>query len=164
MQEEDFVSNLYNRKLLTDFDTDSVALLLDQAIIFVENNESLNTAVREAIFSRLKFRKGFLHAVASEETVAKQKHMSLWSSCLALLSEMLMSKEYGTLVPSCFSSKIQRRLASTVPPRPLVSISIADAHSYLRKLFEDGIAAGHVLECNTGSQITVNSSFQVPIV
>ncbi|MCJ1249982.1 hypothetical protein MMC30_007208 [Trapelia coarctata] len=153
-EEEDFVSNLYNWNLLSAFDTYSIIKLLEQAISFVNEIESLKRSIREAIVCRLEFRKGFLNAVGLEAKLAKQKHTSIWRSCLDLLSDLTKSGELGTSILECFSSKIQRRLASTVPPRPLISTSIGDAHHYLQILLNDGIAARDVLECSTGSQIT----------
>lgn len=138
--------------------------LLDQAVNYIEETEHLKKSIRIAIVGRLKFRRGFLHAIALESSLARQQHTAIWSSCLALLSELTKSQEYGTPVPTCFSAKIQRRLASTVPPRPLISTSITDAHDYVKRLLEDGIAAGYVLDCRTGSQITVNNCPSVPII
>ena len=152
------MSNLYNRKLLSEFDAGAIENLLDQAIVLIENySETLADHQPEAIICRLKFRKAFLSAVALAGKSLKSEHLGFWKFGLKYLPDLLRSSQYGTEVPMCFSAKkIQRRLASTVPPRPLIQISFKDAHDFLKRLFEDAIDVERVLECNRGSQLNVS--------
>ena len=52
----------------------------------------------------------------------------------------------GKAVDEAFSLKIQRRLASTVPPRPMVKISPEDAIKHLKRFFHDAIDAQQILD------------------
>ncbi|MCJ1390800.1 hypothetical protein MMC18_003661 [Xylographa bjoerkii] len=153
-EEEDFVSNLYSRRLLPDFSVDDVDDLLDQAIWLIEaKKDSCSEHVREAITSRFSFRKRFLRAVASDLCVTREEHAVAWQSCLSALSSLLDSSKHGTAVPQSFSSKIQRRLASTVPPRPIVMNNLKDTLNYLQNFFDDAEQAGGVFDCMRGSQV-----------
>lgn len=60
-------------------------------------------------------------------------------SCLSSLNRLSESVSLGQPVPEAFSLKIQRRLASTVPPRPIVHISAEDALVHLKRLCQDAI-------------------------
>ena len=152
------MSNLYNRKLLSDFDTNAIQSLLDQAITLIENySKSLADHLQEAIICRLKFRKDFLGAVNLTGKPLRPEHLDLCKSSLKYLPDLLRSNGSGIEVPMCFSAKkIQRRLASTVPPRPLIQISFNDAHGFLQRHFEDAIDIRRILECDRGSQINVS--------
>ena len=152
------MSNLYNRKLLSDFDTSAIESLVDQAIALIENYpDTLADHLREAIICRLKFRKAFLGAVKLAGKSLKPEHLGFWKIGLKYLPDLLCSSGSGIEVPTCFSAKkIQRRLASTVPPRPLIRICFKDAHDFLKRLFEDAIDVGRILECDRGSQINVS--------
>lgn len=45
--------------------------------------------------------------------------------------------DLGTVVPGAFSTKLQRRLASTVPPRPMVTVSMDQAWSFWHQMLDD---------------------------
>lgn len=49
-------------------------------------------------------------------------------------------------MPDAFSLKIQRKLASTVPPRPMVTISSDDALAHLKRLCQDAIDMQQMLD------------------
>ena len=50
------------------------------------------------------------------------------------------------LVEGAFSDKIQRRLASTVPPRPIVKLGFDDSCAQLRQIMEDNLVATKIVE------------------
>lgn len=51
----------------------------------------------------------------------------------------------GKPVPEAFSAKLQRKLASTMPPRPIVQTSFEDAFANLTRMISDGIEVVGVL-------------------
>ncbi|MCJ1415382.1 hypothetical protein MMC32_001714 [Xylographa parallela] len=153
-EEEDFVSNLYNRKLLPFLNIDDVEDLLDQAIWLIEaRKDSCPDHIREALTSRFMFRKRFLRAVALDPCVSKEEYAASWRNCSSALPLLLDSSKYGSTVPQSFSAKIQRRFASTVPPRPVMMNDLQDTYDYLQRFFDDAEAAGGVFDCLKGSQI-----------
>lgn len=48
------------------------------------------------------------------------------------------STSFGKACPTAFSVKLQRKLASTVPPRPIVEVSQDTAYDHLERLYRDG--------------------------
>jgi hypothetical protein len=55
-----------------------------------------------------------------------------------LLPGVSMWRELSKSVPDAFSVKLQRKLASTVPPRPVVTIAFEAAYKHLERLCHDG--------------------------
>ncbi|MCJ1399551.1 hypothetical protein MMC11_002753 [Xylographa trunciseda] len=152
-EEEDFVSNLYNRRLVPDLSIENVEDLLDQAIWLIEAKKELYTDhVRQALTSRLNFRKCFLRAALTDQSVSKEEHVAKWQICSSALVPLLETSKHGTAVPQSFSTKIQRRLASTVPPRPIMMNDLKDTSNYLQRFFADAEEAGGVFDCVKGSQ------------
>lgn len=60
-----------------------------------------------------------------------------WTPIAMSLSELKDTHSLAKLVPESFSPKIQRTLASTVPPRPIVNFSFEDACEKLSQLCAD---------------------------
>lgn len=71
---------------------------------------------------------------------------TLWGSCLKLLPTLLSTNNLGVAVSASFSAKIQRRLASSVPPRPIVEIGFDDSYVYLNQLCQNGKEVYRVLD------------------
>lgn len=130
-QEEDFVSNLYHRRLLPLFAAKDVQSLLDQAIDYVHQQEDLRRGgFQKALISRLSFRKSFLIAIGQK---SEYSQLDSWEDCLRELPVLLKTKPLGIPVKGAFSATIQRRLASTIPPRPIVEISFEEAYEHLQR-------------------------------
>jgi hypothetical protein len=60
-----------------------------------------------------------------------------WPSILSHLPEITATHHLGKPVPDSFSTKIQRKLASTVPPRPIVDLAFSSATEKLQQLCTD---------------------------
>lgn len=73
----------------------------------------------------------------------------------ALLEPINKSHALGTPVPEAFSTKIQRRLASTMPPRPIVRLSFEEAYSHSKRLIADGQEVTSVLEFTDSQSLLV---------
>lgn len=119
--------------------------LLDQAIALIDQQEgTLDEKLRDGIKCRLSLRRGLLHALDEDEDYrVKPEH---FSSCLSQVSSLTNTASLGKRVPEAFSEKIQRKLASTVPPRPIVNINFDDALAHLKRLCQDAIDLKEVLE------------------
>ena len=150
------MSNLYHRKLLTDFDVSKIDALLDEAIVYIgEQKRSLTESQIHAVLTRLKLRKCLLTAVILDIDVKERYQIRSWEQCLALLPSLSKTKNVGVAVESSFSAKIQRRLASSVPPRPVVNICFEDAVAYLTRLCQNGIESYRILDYHGSSNILV---------
>ncbi|KAF2146119.1 uncharacterized protein K452DRAFT_219746, partial [Aplosporella prunicola CBS 121167] len=133
-EEEDFSTHTYNRLLLTRFLEKEIVAILDQAEEWL-GSSSVEETVKDALVSRLRLRKKLLEVTSPEESM---EHLSEgWSQTRELLSAVEKSHATGKFVKEAFSSKIQRRLASTVPPRPVVEPSFSEALKVAVELCQD---------------------------
>ncbi|KAK1146997.1 N-alpha-acetyltransferase, non-catalitic subunit [Aspergillus melleus] len=139
-EEEDFVAQLYNRNLLSQFDVHYFLNVLDRAISWIDEQEGeVDETLKEAIKCRLTFRRDFLLGLNQDINVIETRSAEHFTSCLAKLDTLAKTVSLGKSVPEAFSWKIQRKLASTVPPRPMVKISSDDALAHLKRLCQDAI-------------------------
>jgi len=109
-------------------------------------SEEISSEMKGALHCRLRFRAMFLEAVEMADSRASSQMKVQWQELLAFVPELKSSAKLGRSVPNSFSAKIQRRLASTVPPRPIVQVSQETAHNYLERLCQDGSIVIEVLE------------------
>ncbi|KAL2010798.1 hypothetical protein VTN00DRAFT_3516 [Thermoascus crustaceus] len=146
-EEEDFVTQLYNRSLLTEFDTEQFHKLIDQALSWLDGQEGkIDAGAREALRNRLVFRRVFLAALEEDTYELQSRSTEHFASSLSHVSLIEKSLSLGKPVPDAISLKIQRKLASTVPPRPLVNISPEDALAHLRRFCQDAIDIQEIIE------------------
>ncbi|KAJ5103192.1 hypothetical protein N7532_003721 [Penicillium argentinense] len=145
-EEEDFVTQLYNRNLLSRFDPSPFYRLLDQALEWVRAEKTMDDNIRDALECRILFRRDFLSALDQDLEVIDTRSTDSFESCLTSLAKLTDSLSVGQPVPEAFSLKIQRRLASTVPPRPIVQISPEDALAHIKRLCQDAIDMQGILD------------------
>ncbi|KAL4785481.1 Mak10 subunit, NatC N-terminal acetyltransferase-domain-containing protein [Aspergillus varians] len=154
-EEEDFSTQLYNRSFLPHFDIGLFTTLLNQAISWVDGQDAIDVSVKSAIKSRLEFRQQFLLGLQQDINVVETRSMDKLESCLSILPALKESSFASQAVPDAFSWKIQRKLASTVPPRPMVRISLDDALAHLKRLCQDGIHLNQILDYRGPSNLKV---------
>lgn len=90
-----------------------------------------------------------------------------WSELLGCLQFLKFTTNIGKATPSAFSVKLQRKLASTVPPRPIVQISEEAAFDHLERLCRDGLAVVDVLNYHDTHSLMVRCScllFGFPLI
>lgn len=95
----------------------------------------INDGLRSAIIARLQFRKDFL--LALDLDCPLDSLSNYWPPVLKHIAAITSTHQLGKTVPGSFSTKIQRRLASTVPPRPIVELDFKDAFEKLKQLCID---------------------------
>ncbi|KAG5295998.1 amino-acid N-acetyltransferase subunit Mak10 [Histoplasma capsulatum G186AR] len=150
-EEEDFVTQLYNRNLLADVGSDPIQLILDDALSWLdrqkqEQSGAVDEPIREALVHRLLFRRELLSGLDVDTMPAKQRSIQPFLAALRHLGRIEKSMHLGKSVPEAFSWKIQRRLASTVPPRPMVHVSAADATAHMTRFCQDAVDVQQILE------------------
>ena len=134
-EEEDFATQLFNRELLNRFDTDNIQLLLDEALTWLES-AVIDHTFKTALECRLIFRQELLNAFqADQDNPLSLPHSHL--SCVPLLAEVRRTANLGKKVEAAFSLKVQRTLASSVPPRPMVTTQLPEAVLHLERLCHD---------------------------
>jgi hypothetical protein len=108
--------------------------------------QNISSELCDALMHRLKFRVGFLCAVAISGERSSSSLKSSWITVLALLPGLKAARDISKSVPEAFSDKVQRKLASTVPPRPVVIVSFDAAYEHLERLCLDGQKVTEVLK------------------
>lgn len=149
------MTNLYHRNLLTDVKAADIMKVIDEAVAWLDFTSTIKDESRSALRARLDLRKAFLSATNLEVGVGDAKRPESWSLCSQMLSTSCLTTSPGISVLSAFSPKIQRRLASTVPPRPIVNISFEDAHTFFIRTCVCAREAFRILSCSGASNIIV---------
>ncbi|KAK4451796.1 N-alpha-acetyltransferase 35, NatC auxiliary subunit [Podospora aff. communis PSN243] len=146
-EEEDFVTNTYHRSLLDNIDRDEIREEIMSARRLVHSlRPKIMDDMADGLSFRLELRAAFLRAIELSELRSSPESLSLpWSQMKAVWEPINKSRHLGTPVPEAFSTKLQRRLASTMPPRPIVQLSFEETYEHFKKLFVDGIDVLKVL-------------------
>lgn len=114
--------------------------LADARGVLAAHRELAGDDVVDALAARLDFRRAFLAAAECPQHVKDpERATSPWRDGLALLAKISSSHGRAKSVKEAFSAKLQRKLASTMPPRPIVELGFRDAVGHLQRLFEDGL-------------------------
>ncbi|KND94563.1 N-alpha-acetyltransferase 35, NatC auxiliary subunit [Tolypocladium ophioglossoides CBS 100239] len=147
-EEEDFVTNTYNRTLLSSLPTSAIQeALVDAKDLLTSQRASIGDGVADALISRLDLRRILLAAAECPQYVKDSaKAREPWTEALSILPGVDSTHSLGKPVEEAFSAKLQRKLASTMPPRPIVELGFGDAFGHLSRLFEDGLEIIGVLE------------------
>ena len=156
-KEEDFVLSLYNRSLLSKFDVDDIMNLLNKAQASIQNGSlDLPETLKQALSTRIELRAHLLAAVDVGQSNDKDR-AGVWEACIELLSILRETNKVGQRVESSFSVKMQRKLASTVPPRPIVDIKFDDAWGLLSSVCQCGRDAYRILDYHGGTWLQVRN-------
>ena len=117
---------------------------------------SISKEIAEALGFRLELRYAFLRAI---ELAGYRKNpgsmKTPWIEMKAILSHICESHKLGKPVPDSFSAKLQSKLTSTMPPRPIVMVSFEDASAHLKRLFDDGLEVINVLNYSDTQSLMV---------
>lgn len=152
------MTNTYDRSLLGDIALGPINDLLRNARADLRAmGNSLSKDVREALDLRLEFRIAFLRALELVG-ISKANPESLktpWLMMTGLLEHLRKQHSLGTPVPEAFSTKMQRRLASTMPPRPIVQLTFEDTYSHFKRMVQDGHDAMDILRYSDPQSLMV---------
>ncbi|KAI3341610.1 Mak10 subunit, NatC N-terminal acetyltransferase-domain-containing protein [Ustulina deusta] len=148
-EEEDFVTNTYERSLLGHIPILAIKELLQNAITeLCARRDDFPREICAALESRLELRLAFLEAV--DLPVIRNDTSELpklpWTRMRRLTDAIENQHLLGKPMPAAFSTKLQRRLASTMPPRPMVNLSFDECITHFKRFFEDGNEVIDVLQ------------------
>jgi len=136
-EEEDFVTHLFGRELLPKVDDNAAVRHLDGAIRSLSDTP-LPADVREALQARLQFRRSYLTSLSGEE--------DRWAVLKRILNQLDHGHHLSHPVPDAFSDKVQRQLATSTPPRPMLVSSWKDACQQWTKMLEDVVEADRLTD------------------
>lgn len=134
-EEEDFVTHLFGRDLLPKVAVEDALQQLREASLDLKDTKDLPANLRDALAERLLFRDNMLDAL---------RGMSWnWSHLLDLMDDVNIphSHSLATPTPDAFSSKVQRQLATSTPPRPMLNVFWDKAVIKWRQLLSDSAEA-----------------------
>ncbi|TRX89424.1 hypothetical protein FHL15_009722 [Xylaria flabelliformis] len=149
LEEEDFVTNTYERNLLSHLPVSDIKdLLLDAIAELQEVQTAYARDICVALGSRLRLRIAFLDAVDLSITRndTSENAKLPWVQLSALIIDIENQHALGKPVPEAFSTKLQRRLASTMPPRPMVKLSFEESITHFKRFFQNGNEVIDVLQ------------------
>lgn len=156
IQEEDFSTHTFNRSLLSEIDDKPVLELLEDTMERLAADNSIPENSKQALLQRLKMRVAFLTTVLAVDERVAPIIKSAWQVLSNTLPSIRDTREFGKPVPDSFSVKLQRKLASTVPPRPIVETSFEDAYNHLVRLCHDGDLAAEILDYKDSHSLMVS--------
>jgi N-alpha-acetyltransferase 35, NatC auxiliary subunit len=133
-QEEDFATQVYNRDMLRRVPVEEVVALMKHIKHnFEDQAGSLNS--HQELLDRLTFRINFLVLLldASSGTIEFDSVAILH----AQIDRIKKSKSHTEPLHKAFSIKIQHRLASSVPPRPMVACPTEEALKFMDRFIRD---------------------------
>lgn len=146
MKEEDFVTNLYDRDLLSGIDGGSIGLLIEEAIEHIDYLQNIKFDCRlVAINRRLDLRYMMLCATM-DDNIVDVKKVYEWLACRDVTDFIAQSHSLSVPVPESYSQKLQRKLATTMPPKPLIEITFDEAMKELDLLILNSMEAFYVLQ------------------
>lgn len=144
--------------MLSDVDPEEIQAVVSEAIAWLEKNESgISNELRAALLDRLTFRREFLSALEVAVDCPERKSIRHLEASLRQVELINKSSKLGKSVEDAFSLKIQRRLASTVPPRPMVRIKSEDAIEHMNRFCQDFIDAHTILDYTGTHNLRVNT-------
>jgi hypothetical protein len=128
--EEDFVTHLFGQELLPRMSEEDVKAMLDDAIRWVVNS-NLSQDIKHALEVRLQGRKLYMLSAFGEE--------NLWAALIGFTEDNMTAESHALAeeVPEAFTDKVQRHLATSTPPRPMLELTWADSQRKWVKLFSD---------------------------
>ena len=149
--------SLYHRKLLDGFELADIYTEIEEATRYLnEETESMDILVRDALLDRLTLRKTLLSAVQPDGFLDHNR-ARLWERCLEIIPMLSHTYNLGVTSDDSFSIKTQRKLASSLPPRPIIKISFEDTLARLIAICQNGRDAYRVLGSQSGTCLLVCS-------
>ena len=147
-KEEDLATNTYNLAFFEDTSKDEIRQVLQEARAgLTDADQGWPKDVVAALQSRLDFRETFLTAMdVAELRVQPDTLRTPWTLMAATVKNIKNSRGLGVAVPGAFNTKMQGKLASTMPPRPIVQPSLDEALEHWTQLLEDAAEAVAVLK------------------
>jgi N-alpha-acetyltransferase 35, NatC auxiliary subunit len=123
--------------LLENIEVPEFTILLNQALdVVATEKRRTKSPLLDALGTRLEFRKSFLEIVSNTPMSAKERRPEL-KKCQTLLSQIVSSMDLGKETSSAFSTRIQRRLSISVPPRPMVTIDPKEAAKSMKTILDN---------------------------
>lgn len=145
--------------MLDNIDREKIRDVIYEArAILHKARPTLGNDIAQALDFRLELRLAFLRATELSELGSNPQSLKTpWIQMGALLDSITKSHSLGIPVLEAFSTKLQRRLASTMPPRPIVQLSFEETYSNFKRLVTDGQEVTGMLEFSDSQSLLVRN-------
>lgn len=124
-EEEDFVTHLFGRELLPQVKADQASWILEEAQKRLGEANGISQDVRDALDDRLQFRSKYLNTLVEDGS-------TYWEDMKSSIESIKNSHNLATPVPDAFSEKVQRQLATSTPPRPMLQVGLHHERQQLK--------------------------------
>lgn len=157
------MTQTYGIPLLEHVETVDILDLLDSALVWLDaKKEELAPKVFEALKNRVSLRRSVLLGLSKEvgayyNEPEKGGHSYTWVKSRELVELVQKTHEVGQPVAEAWSTSVQRKLASQVPPRPIVDIPFEQAMTMLKQLCDEMIDIPRILKFETANNMMVCS-------
>ncbi len=153
-QEEDFATQIFNRPLLHDFPADEVMDMLQAARGWLDDR-NIPSHLARALNARLDARSALL-VLFHDCAYGVRPSLEALAEQISLLKMIEESVSLGRPTSAiAFTLKIQRRLASSVPPRPMIVIEKEKTFPFLHRLVTDTTTAFELLDLSSSGELLV---------
>lgn len=152
-QEEDFASQLFHRELLRNIPVEVILANTELAFTWL-SDASIEFDLLEAIHSRLLLRRNYLKILTHNSREPQSQGLGLknWDHSVETLKR---TAKLGSPIIEAFSVKIQRTLASSVPPRPMVRVEFKEAILYFQEVYTASTRIPEIFRINPGGDLLV---------
>ena len=150
--------NTYDRSLLAEVEAAPILDLLQSARSGLRSlRNELSPEMATALDLRLELRVAFLKAIElmGLRNANPDSLKTPWVEMQGILDKIHELHPLGKPVPEAFSTKLQRRLASTMPKRPIVQLTFEETYTHFREMFRDGMEATEVLRYSDTQSLLV---------
>ncbi|EMC96229.1 hypothetical protein BAUCODRAFT_139082 [Baudoinia panamericana UAMH 10762] len=134
-EEEDFVTHLFGRELLPGLSANDQTTQVEKAFEWLSAAD-IETKLRHALDARLRFIVTYLALLVDA------RHP--WDDLLETIQGVAKSHDLCHPLPEAFSEKVQRQLATSTPPRPMLEVSWDDATTKWKNIANDVVEAGRL--------------------
>ncbi|KAI5787129.1 Mak10 subunit, NatC N-terminal acetyltransferase-domain-containing protein [Geopyxis carbonaria] len=151
-EEEDFVTQTYGLPLLDAVYLAAVSNLVTDAREWLMANEGrFPKEILAALLVRLSLRHNMLLDLSRDAGAYRDRETLSWNDSLERIKEVVATHELGKPVEEAWSTSVQRKLASQVPPRPIVEFSFDKAVVCLRQLCNEAMDLTKLLDFESAS-------------
>lgn len=147
-----------NISLMDHFDAEMIADMLEDSLTWLDTEKAeFKPEIFEALTSRISLRQAMLIGFTKDvdEYYAHKDIESMWPKAKDLAFKVESSHSLGQPVDEAWSTSVQRKLASQVPPRPIVDIPFEQAIATLKQMCEEMLDIPKILKYESTSSVIV---------
>jgi Mak10 subunit, NatC N(alpha)-terminal acetyltransferase len=151
-EEEDASTNSAGLNMLNTIPVVDIAALLDDAVAVCTSTPT--SPVLNAIQNRLRLRK-LLLGILADENMSPEFRRNEIAQCQTYLDNIIDTLDLGKPSLGAFSTRVQRKLSISTPPRPMTSLDAKDAANLMKVMLNNLIEIDAIQESTSTHEIMV---------